>query len=389
MSAPHSAVAEAIQRWRDRGLIDEALGRQLLAEAADAESVRGRRQGQLVLAGLGAVLLFAAAAVLSTWAWPRLGDVGRSFLLAVLGVAAQVLGAVSLREPRWRPAGYGLVAVGLSLLLAAFIYSQAAWPDGSAPALAVAMLSLLVPLSVLPLGFRRHPPLAAIGTTAFFGFLAVALDRGTALEGDAIVWILDALLAGALLLAAGRRGWRLDRAEPWEAAALLTGLFGGLVLVLITTIGPLDMGRWAPLPVDVWWLGVTLLLLLAVRLERAPLPRRHLERLLSLCILLGIGLIFWTMGETFRPHYVVTSLAVATLGIAGITLALARGILPVLPASALAIVVAAWFLAVEAGGTLPAALALGFTAAVFFWTSGRMGRGRAHGRVEMPEHGRA
>lgn len=384
MPAPHSTVEAAIRRWHAKGLVDESLARALLEESGEEEGARGQRQGQLVLAGVGAVLLFAAAAVLTAWAWPHLGDVARSLLLFALGAASQVLAAFALREDRWTPVGYGLEAVGLGLLLSAFMYSELAWPDGSAGALAVAACSLLAPLAVLPLGFRRDPVLAALGTIAFFGFLAVALERATPLSADAIVWVLDGALVLLLLLTAGRIVPRPDRLEPWETAVLTTGLFGGLVLVLITVLGPLDMERWAPLPVDLWWLIVTTIVLAAIRLEWEPLPRSRLESLLGLCILLGVGLVFWTVDGAFRAHYVVTSLAVAGLGVGGILLALGGGLLQLLPASALAVVVAAWHLAIQAGGALPAALALGFTAVVFFWTSGRMGRARG---AAAPEQG--
>lgn len=118
--------------------------------------------------------------------------------------------------------------------------------------------------------------------------------------------------------------------------------------------------------------------------------RRQGQRVLAgvgAVLLLGTALVFWTMNGAFRAHYVATALAVAALGAGGMTLALRGGLLQVLPASALAVVVAAWYLAAEAGGALPAALALAFTAGLFFWTSGRMGRERAERAARAPTHG--
>ncbi|HUH11460.1 MAG TPA: DUF2157 domain-containing protein [Longimicrobiales bacterium] len=374
MSSAHTAVEEALRRWQAKGLIDPILAARLLGEAEESETVRGRLQGQLVVAGVGAVLLLIASLIFFVWAWPELGEASRSTLLLATGVLAQVGAAWGLRRERWRPVGYGLEVVALCLLLSAFLYSSLAWPDGSAGGVVMGLLALLTPAAIFLLGLREDPVLSALGTAFGFAFLYAALERATPLSTTAIVWILDGVLLALLVTMAARLVPEPGRASPGEGAALVTALFGGLVLVLITSLGPLNLERWAPLPVDAWLVLVTLAVLAALRAEAAPVPRAWLERLLFWCLVLAIPMAFWTLDGALRAHYAVTALGVAAVGGFGMLLALRGGLQSALPAGALALVVAAWYLGMKAGGALPVAAALAFTAGVFFWTSARMGR---------------
>lgn len=371
-----NAVERAIRRWQADGLIDQATAERLIEHERVVGEREGRRRAQVIVAALGAVLLVVAGSVFFAWAWPSLGDVARTLLVAACGLALVAAAIPAARAERWGPVGYGVLAVGLGALLGAALYSASAWPNGSAGGVASGLAALATPLLLTPLLRQRDPVAAALAVAFGFAFLFVGVVRATNVDAEAVIWLMDVVLL-TLLATLGRRLLAADgEPEQWAAAAFATGLFGGLVLVLFTAVGPLALDQWAPLPVDVW-AALGLIPLLDVQFGRsAVVPREWVGALLALWVLVAVGLLFWTFDGALDAPYPLTALVVGGLGGGAIALALREAVAELMATGALAVVLAAWFFGVEAGGALAAALALAVTAGVLFWTSARLGRMR-------------
>jgi hypothetical protein len=332
-----------------------------------------------LVAATGGTVLLIAAGVFLDWAWPLMGVGARSFLLGAAGVAVVVLG-VSLegRTRRWRPAAYLLQTSGMALLLTAFLYSEQAWADASAGGLFVGALSLAVPIVLAPRAMRRNVVMPAVHLAMGLAFLAVFLDRAVHLSGDAIVWVLDGVLAAALLVLARTlgKGDGLER-HPWALNAFVTAMTAGFVLVATTALGPLDLSDQAVWPLNAW---LALAAALAVRgIERGPdaVPRGQLGQLLAYLLLVWIVLGFATALEALDGPPELPLLLVGGAGVAAFTYAHARSgdvsLRSLMGASALAFIAPIWYWGVERGGALGAVAALAVTAAVLFWMSGRIG----------------
>lgn len=374
-TAPHAYVQQAIQRWLEQGLIDPALASVLSAEADVTAGVEQQRQGQLTVAALGAVVLSIAIAVFFAWAWGDLGPVARVMVLIGAGAALFMAGTTVVRRQRWGPVGYGLQVVGTLVLLVAFVYSEQVWEQATRPAQLIGLLSILTPLALARLGVDRSPGTALFAVGFGFAFLYVGIVRATTWSPDTIIWILDAALVGlfvGLWLAADRGRRVLDASE---LAALNVALLLAMLFVTLTAYGPFAMERWAMLPLDVFVGLVLALCFLGLRLDDSPVPHQWLNGMIASCALLTVPLAFWTLIGGFRMEYQGVTVLVAALGGAWIVAALRRrGIPELLQVGALAVIAAAWYFSVQAGGALLPSLALAFTAAVLFWVSTRLSR---------------
>jgi hypothetical protein len=372
------AIEAAIDRWEGAGLIDAETASKLRAEVASETGAETRRLSQYLVAATAGTVLLIAAGVFLDWAWPLMDVGARSFLLAAAGVGVVVLG-VSLegRTRRWLPAAYLLQTSGLALLLAAFTYSERAWADASAGGLFVGALSLAVPIVLAPRAMRRNVVMPAVHLAMGLAFLAVFLDRAVHLSGDAIVWVLDGVLAAALLVLArtlGREGG-LDR-HPWALNAFVTAMTAGFVLVAMTALGPLDLSDQAVWPLDAWLLLAAALALWGI--ERGPdaVPRGQLGQLLAYLLLAWIVLGFVTALEALDGPPELPLLLVGGAGVAAFAYAHDRrqaSLRALMGAAALAFIAPIWYWGVERGGALGAVAALVVTAAVLFWMSGRIG----------------
>lgn len=378
MSLPGSLDA-ALERWREKGLLTAAQAEALRAEAEAHGAREGLRRGQYLLGITAAVVLVMAALAFGSWAWPRLAEGWRSVLLALLGVAVAVTGRALEPRMRWRPAAHLLETAGLGVLLVACIHSGEAWGDGSAGGIAAGALALAVPLLTAPAALVRGRAMAAVHAALSFAFLAVFLDRATTLSGDAIVWILDGVLVAATVLLLLRLRRATHGETAWALPAFVGALWAGLVLVVATALGPLDLESEAAWAADLWLLITTGLTLWG--LHRAPpaLQRAWYRHQLVACVLLAVPLVFFTALETLDAPDWVAALLVAAVGAAALRYGLGRGAPGVAVAGSVAVLAAAWFYAVEQGRALGAFVALALTAAFLFWLSGRLGRGQAGG----------
>ena len=383
MSKEADVVFEAISRWEDAGLIDDALARKLRTEATSEADAGTRRLSQYVLAATAGAVVLLAGGVFLDWAWPLLDRAARSLVLAVAGIAVLAAGVRIEGTRRWRPSSYLMQTSGLGLLLGAFVYSEGAWSDMSAGGVAVGVLSLVAPIVLAPRAMRTGTVMPAVHLAMGLAFLAVFLDRATPLSGDAIVWVLDVVLVASTLvllrLLADDPG---GESRPWVLNAFVMAMLAGFVLVATTALGPLDLSEDAIWPLDVW-LGVTVALTLwGVRRGPPGLSREWLGRLLAwlLCVWIGFG--FHTALEALDGPSELPLLLVGGAGVAAFVYASGKGFRSLMGAAALAFIVPLWYWAVERGGALGAVAALAATAALLFWLSGRIGA--ADSRPDAP-----
>jgi len=381
MSRDGDVLYEAIDRWERAGLIDADAAAKLRADVGKEASAGTRRLSQYLLAATGGVVLLIAGGVFLDWAWPLLGEAARALLLGAAGAVVVALGVnLEGRTERWRPAAYLMQTAGLGLLLSAFIYSRRAWSDLSAGGFAVGVLSLVIPIVLAPRAMRRNRVMPAVHLAFGLAFLAVFLERATPLSEDAIIWVLDAVLAAALLVLTRTLSSEggLER-HPWMLNAFVMAMVAGFVLVGMTGLGPLDLSEAAVWPLDAW-------LLLAVALsvwgiERGPpsLSRDWLDRLLSWLLCAWIVLGFYTSLEALDGPPELALLLVGGAGVAGFVYANGTGIRHLMTASTLAFIAPLWYWAVDRGGALGGVAALVATAGILFWVSGRTGPKGASG----------
>jgi hypothetical protein len=225
---------------------------------------------------------------------------------------------------------------------------------------------------------RRNVVMPAVHLAMGLAFLAVFLDRAVQLSGDEIVWVLDVVLAAALLVLARTlaRDGGLE-SHAWALNAFVTAMTAGFVLVAMTALGPLDLSDQAVWPLDAWLALAAALTLWGI--ERGPeaVPRGQLGQLLAYLLLAWIVLGFVTALEALDGPPELPLLLVGGAGVAAFAYAHGRSrdasLRALMGASALAFIAPIWYWGVERGGALGAVAALVATAAVLFWMSGRIG----------------
>lgn len=370
-------VAGALERWTRAGLVSEEHARILGDEAAEHAGKGGRRAFQYVLAATGGAIVVIAASVLAEWAWPQLGDSGRSLVLMVAGFLVHFLGLRLEPFERWRPAGYLLQTSGLLVLLGASMYSERPWPDMSAAAVAIGLLGLALPLALAHRTVGRDPVMPAVHVALGFAFLGVFLDRATPLDENAIVWVLDAVLAVVVLgLVARLRRSTGAPEEEWALNAFVAALYTGLVLVVFTAIGPLDLESSTVWALDLWLAMVVALTLWGLHAAPPALQREWFAKQLALCVSYAIPLAFYTTLEALDASAEVAALTAGAIGGAAMAYGLRFEHRSVLGSGCFAVLVAAWYYGIDRGGALGAVAALAATAALLFWLSARLGRAR-------------
>lgn len=368
-------VSAAIDRWEGRGLIGSDLAETLRSEVAEHAERTTRRLSQYVLASTGGILLLFAGIVFLRWAWPHLGVEGQSAILAATGVGV-VLGGMRLEsERRWRPASYLMQTAGIGLLLAAFVHSEAVWPDGSIAGFVVGIVSLVTPIVLTASSMRRNVVMPAVHLVAGFAFLAIFLDRTTELTGDEIVWCLDAVMVAAMITLVHmlRTDPELER-RPWALNAFVLAMAAGFVLVGLTAVGPLSMSDDAFIPLDVWlWLSAGLTLW---GVHRAPpgLRRGWFQTLLAWEVLGWALLGCLTVGVTFDVGPWLALLLVGGVGVLSFLHADRHGFGALMTAASVAFITPVWWWSVDTAGALGGVFALAATAALLFWASGRRDR---------------
>ncbi len=374
MDQGSSAVHAALDRWVEKGLLSPETAARLRAEVAERAREGTRLLSRYVLAGTAAVVLLIAGAVFLDWAWPLMSDGLRSGLVAGVGVAVHFLGSRLEWRGRWVPASWLMQAAGVGLVLFALAWSENAWPDASPTALAASAVALAWGVWSLVRSMTRGTFVPAVHFLGVLGFVALFLVRATPLSGEAVVWVLDGVLAFSLILLVGllRRDPAGDE-HPWALNTFVAALYAGFVLVLATGLGPLELGDAVFFPLDAWLLLVAGLTVWGIHRAPPGLSRGWFGTQLALVVLLWIPMGFFTALEALDGPAELALLLVGGAGVAAFAYADRTGARRVMGAGALAFVAAVWYWAAERAGALGAVGALAGTAALLFWLSGRWG----------------
>ncbi len=372
-----SDIDSALRQWRDSGLISSELAERLLTDHTERKRAGRRRFLQYAVSATAGILLVIAAVTFFSWSWPDLGPGVRTCVIAGAGIAALLLGMRFEAAQRFVPVTWALQTSGLILLLAAFLYSMQAWNNGTAGGVVVGLLALAIPAATIPIFVRRNPIMPAVATALAYAFLAAFLLRAFDLDADIIIWIVDGALvttlAGLGLLLYTGRAESVSRRTLY---AFSVCLYGGYPMVGMTAIGPLELDDNALLALDAWLLVITALALWGIHRAPAALRSARYVHHLAASVLLAIPLGFGTTLEVYELPPLGAAATIAGAGACGLWYGLARDARSVVVCSCVTILCAAWYLGVDAGERLGTALALAFTAVLFFWVATRLGRMR-------------
>jgi hypothetical protein len=367
-------VYEAIERWEDKALIDRELAARLRDEVAESAEVGTARMTQYLVAATGAVVLLIASGLFLDWAWPRMGEVARTGLVAAVGMGVHLWGARLEIKRRWTPAALLMQTAGLGILVAALVYSKNAWPDGTPGGVGSGLAALVIPLILAPRSFRANAVMPAVHLCFGLGFLSIFLDRSTFLSFNSIVWVMDGvLLATSLVVVELLRRDPGGTRRPWALNAFVAAIYAAAVLTAMTAQGPLDLEARTFYPMDAWLALVVALSLWGIHRAPPGLRKDWFEAQLAYAVLLWIPLGFGTALEAMDGPAALALLMVGGVAVAGFAYAMRVRSRRIMATSALAFIAAVWYWAVDIGGALGAVAGLVFAAAFLFWLSGRVG----------------
>ncbi|MFC1575258.1 hypothetical protein ACFL5A_01250 [Gemmatimonadota bacterium] len=273
---------------------------------------------------------------------------------------------------KWVAAAYLLQISAPVLILMALAYSENAWADGTLGGVTAGVVGLVIPVVVMGAAFRKDPVLVALQAVFSFLFFYVFLDRALGIGTETGLWILDGMMVLGL-------GWLALKIRDPEGPAWVLNTFVALLyasMVLVGFSGEIlwEMEEFTIIPLDVWLLIVAGLSLWGLQ-DQVPvhLKRDWYERQLAYCVLLGVFFAFITTLEAMKMGPNTAALTVGSIGGLGLWFSLPRGSRPVLIASCLALLIAAWYYGAEKAGALGQVLALSLMAGVLFWGSSRVG----------------
>ena len=368
------SVSDAIRRWVGKGLLTEEQARTLHDEAAEWNEASSQRSAQYAVATAAAIVSVVAAGTFLSWAWRSFDESGQALVLVVVAVLLQGLGLRVEGRNRWQPVGYLLQTAGLGILLMAVGHSERAWADGSALAALFGTVALATPVVMIPVTASRNAFMPAVHTAFGYGFLYLFLDRALGMHWEEAIWILDMVMLVSLVLFALR--FRRDpHGSAWAVAALVAGLFAGMVLILLTGLGPMDRGDDAVLGLDLWYGLVVGLTLWGIHQPSDDLKRPWYTAVLAWEVLLWIPIGYATTTQVFDLDDAVAAMIQAVGGAIAIGYGLRHNSRAVTYAGCAVLVIAAWVFGIQESGAIGAVLALAFTAALLFWIAGRIGRG--------------
>ena len=369
-------VLRALSRWEAKGLLTPEVTAGLRGEMEEELQEEGRRWSQYLLAGTGGAVLIVAGSTFLAWAWPSMGPAGQALSLGVIGLLILGLGIRLPGAGRWVPVAYLLQISGPVLVFMAFVHSERAWPDGTLGGVGAGVLGLVIPLVLVWISLRRDAVLAAIQAALGFLFLYAFFDRALSLDEETILWILD----GIMVVGLAGVGYRLKDPEgpEWAMPVFASLVFAALILLIFSGDALWHLDAYTVVPLDIWLITVAGLSFWGLQ-EGTPahLRRDWLERVLALCVLLGIAFGFMTTLEALDTGPTAAAMTVGGVGGLGLWYALPRGSREVLVTSCLALLISSWYYGAETGGALGAVLALAIMAAVLFWGSARLGKGAA------------
>lgn len=365
-------MERALERWLRKGLLDEPLAHRLREEARGEHEAATQRVGQLLVAYAGGVALFLAGVLFVTQTWPHLSEGARTSVLGLLALAVWGAGRAVGRRDRWGRIGDVLQVAALGLGAFALVYSDNAWPEGSAGARTVGAVALAIPIVLGPLAWRGSVGLVAAHTAFSLVFAALFLDRALDLDFEAIVWILDGVLALGLGFLWFRVRNRWDQGVHRDLVAFATGLYAGLVLIFFTGAGVLeweDRTIWA---LDLWLAGIVALTVWGAARTPGEADRDVVESHMAACVLLGTLFVGFTGAEALELAPELWAGSAALVAGVGLGWGLRVRNIPTVVASTAALVGVLWVYAVQRADTRVAAVAMAVTALLLFGVATRI-----------------
>jgi hypothetical protein len=234
-------------------------------------------------------------------------------------------------------------------------------------------VALATPVVMIPMTVPRNSFMPAVHTAFGYGFLYLFLDRALGIGWEEAIWILDLVLVVSLV-AFGLRFRRDPYGSSWAVGSLVAGLFAGMILVLLTGLGPLDRGDGAILGLDLWYALVVGLTVWAIHQPDEALRRSWYPAVLAWLVVIWIPVSFATLSGWLDVDDAVVALIQAAGGAVAIGYGMKTGFRSVTYAGCAVLVIAAFWFGIEESGALGAVLALAFAAGLLFWIAGRIGR---------------
>lgn len=376
MARRDRAVERALNRWTGKGLLDAPLAERLRDEAREDHDARTLRAGQLLFAVAGATALFLAGALFVSESWPLLSERVRTVALAGAACAVWVGGRALAGQGRWRRIGEVLQVAALALGAFALVYSEAGWAPGSVGQRVIGVLGLAVPVALARTAWRGSPGLVAAHTAFALIYAALFFGRTFELPARTIVWLLDGLLALALVVVGLRLRRRREAGTTRELAALVTGSWAGLVLIGLTGALTFGWGEGTAWALDLWWLGLTALTLWWAARAPAESDRHRIETHMAALVPLGTVLIGYSVGEVLSWPVLAASAAAGVVAAGGLWWGLRARNLPTAVASTAALIAVLWTHAVMQSHPLLGVATMAATAALLFIVAARI-RARA------------
>lgn len=328
----HAPLDDALNRWQEAGLLDEAQVAALRRFEADrhAEGASRLRWPAVLAASMGALLVGAGVLLFVAAHWDQMAPGSRFATVIVLVTAFHLLGAASAdRVPRLAPAlhGVGTLALGAGIFLAGQIFNlQEHWPGGvllwALGALAgwlllrdwvqAALLALLAPfwiagewVEAAERAWHNPEVMARVLAAGLLGlavaYLSARRDAGDGLVRKALAWVGGlALLPLAVFAAvAGSAPMRLFRPAQDTGFLGALGFALALGLPLAAAWGLRRGGAWMNAVAAFWILVLTVF-------------RLHGLATYAWCALGAAGLVAWGLLERRRER--------VNLGVAGFAL---------------------------------------------------------------------
>jgi len=388
MADLRETVSGAIERWRSKGLIDEATSRALIAETREHARGQARSRTRYVIAAVAAVLVVIAAARFVDQVFPLLTLEWRTIITAAAGLVLHAVGVRIGVGERVKAVGVLMQLGGMWILLVAGFTSEEIWAAGTVEGVLVGVSALAVAIASGPVSLRQGEFVPGLTLPFSFIFLWLFLDRARGLEAATGLWVLDAVMLGVLVLL-GRRLVRSPKGkgERWVLFAISTAAFATFVLITLTA-AELDAGDAIFYPLDLWWAILVGLCWTGWRRRVAGFESWY-EAQLTLLVLVGTGLTWATLGGSLGMDESVYSIWAGLGAALVLVLALRVESILILVAAALCLTVNSWIWAVTAEEAGSVVVALLLSGALLFCVATRIGASRKPQDRPVDEGGEA
>jgi len=372
MADLHGMVSGAIERWRSKGLIDEATSQALITETREYSAARSRSRARYVIAAVAAVLVVIAAARFVDQVFPLLTVEWRTLITAAAGL---ILHAVGIRigvGERVKAVGILMQLGGMWILLVAGFTSEEIWAPGTLEGVLVGVSALAVAVASAPISLRQGEFVPGLTLPFSFIFLWLFLHRALNLEPVTGLWILDIVMLVLLVVLVRRLVGRPDgKGERWVLFATASAAYATFALIIFTA-SEMDAGDAIFYPLDIWW-GILVGLSWTGWRKKVAGYEGWYEGQLTLLIIIGTVLTWATLASPLGMDESVYSIWAGLGAAAVLILALRVDSILMLGASAVCLAINSWIWAVTADEAGSVVVALLLSAGLLFWVATRVG----------------